>query len=63
METAPVVAAPTTGAVTRVRTRVRHRTARAFAVLGPGLIAAAAGNDAGGIARKHLACGLNLRIR
>jgi NRAMP (natural resistance-associated macrophage protein)-like metal ion transporter len=34
----------------RVRARVRLKVARLFAVIGPGLIAAAAGNDAGGIA-------------
>jgi NRAMP (natural resistance-associated macrophage protein)-like metal ion transporter len=37
-------------APTRVRARVRSRLSRLLVVIGPGLIAAAAGNDAGGIA-------------
>ncbi|HEX2383712.1 MAG TPA: Nramp family divalent metal transporter [Acidimicrobiales bacterium] len=41
---------PAVGAPVRVRARVRDKISRAFVVIGPGLIAAAAGNDAGGIA-------------
>jgi Mn2+/Fe2+ NRAMP family transporter len=48
-EAAPAVAR-TVAAPTGVRVRLRHRMARVLVVIGPGLIAAAAGNDAGGIA-------------
>jgi Mn2+/Fe2+ NRAMP family transporter len=47
---APAVGAPTAAPHMRVRARLRLKVARLFAVIGPGLIAAAAGNDAGGIA-------------
>ncbi len=48
-EIAPAVGAPS-AAPTGVRVRARHRMSRVLVVIGPGLIAAAAGNDAGGIA-------------
>src|SRR5262245_28350472 len=49
-DVAAAVAAPTAQPQMRVRARLRLKMARLFAVIGPGLIAAAAGNDAGGIA-------------
>jgi Mn2+/Fe2+ NRAMP family transporter len=46
---APAVATPVS-TTSRVRARARNRLSRVLVVIGPGLIAAAAGNDAGGIA-------------
>jgi Mn2+/Fe2+ NRAMP family transporter len=50
IDTAHAVAAATVATPTGVRARARHRLSRVLVVIGPGLIAAAAGNDAGGIA-------------
>jgi Mn2+/Fe2+ NRAMP family transporter len=49
-DAAPAVGATSEEAPVRVRARVRDRVSRVLVVVGPGLIAAAAGNDAGGIA-------------
>jgi Mn2+/Fe2+ NRAMP family transporter len=50
IDTAHAVGAPMVATPTGVRARARYRISRVLVVIGPGLIAAAAGNDAGGIA-------------
>ena len=49
-DVATAVEAPAVAPPTRMRARLRGRFSRLLVVIGPGLIAAAAGNDAGGIA-------------
>src|SRR2546430_5396731 len=61
-DVATAVEAPAVAPPTRMRARLRGRFSRLLVVIGPGLIAANAGNDAGGIAT-YASAGAQFRYR